>query len=111
MSGSDRRNNAERVRVLNDTFRTSFIGGRILLTAGTAELPPDLKAQLLLKVKDFTAFDEGSDPHHEHDFGVIELEGERYFWKIDLYEDPDVKDSDGEPLVNRVLTIMLAEEY
>jgi len=28
-----------------------------------------------------------------------------------LYEDPNVKDSDGEPLVNRVLTIMLADEY
>jgi hypothetical protein len=31
--------------------------------------------------------------------------------KIDLYEEPDVKDSNGEPAVTRVLTIMLAEEY
>jgi hypothetical protein len=31
--------------------------------------------------------------------------------EIDLYEEPDVKDSNGEPVVNRVLTIMLADEY
>jgi len=28
-----------------------------------------------------------------------------------LYEDPDVKDDNGNPAVTRVLTIMLAEEY
>lgn len=31
--------------------------------------------------------------------------------KIDLYEEPDVKDANGDPVVNRVLTIMLASEY
>jgi hypothetical protein len=28
-----------------------------------------------------------------------------------LYEEPDVKGANGEPVVTRVLTIMLAEEY
>ena len=32
-------------------------------------------------------------------------------WKFDLYEEPDVKGSNREPVVTRVLTIMLAEEY
>jgi hypothetical protein len=31
--------------------------------------------------------------------------------KVDLYEEPNVKDPNGEPVVNRMLTIMLAEEY
>jgi hypothetical protein len=31
--------------------------------------------------------------------------------KIDLYEEPDVKGANEEPVVTRVLTIMLAEEY
>ena len=52
-----------------------------------------------------------NDPHGEHDFGSFELEGERFFWKIDLYEEPDVKDANEEPLVARVLAIMLAEDY
>ena len=30
---------------------------------------------------------------------------------LDLYEEPDVKNPNGEPVVTRVLTIMLAEEY
>jgi hypothetical protein len=30
--------------------------------------------------------------------------------KIDLYEEPDVKGANEEPVVTRVLTIMLAEE-
>jgi hypothetical protein len=30
---------------------------------------------------------------------------------IDLYEEPGVKDANGEPVVTRVLTIMLADEY
>ena len=33
------------------------------------------------------------------------------FFKIDLYEEPDFKNPNGEPVVTRVLTIMLAEEY
>ena len=31
--------------------------------------------------------------------------------KIDLYKEPDVKSENGEPVVTRVLTIMLADEY
>jgi hypothetical protein len=31
--------------------------------------------------------------------------------KCGLYKEPDVKDQNGEPVVTRVLTIILAEEY
>ena len=99
------------IRVLNDNFRSTFVGGRVVITPGVRELPLDTNARVLLAVQSFSNFTKDNDPHGEHDFGAIELEGECYFFKLDLYEDPDVKDSDGEPLVNRVLTIMLAEEY
>jgi Protein of unknown function (DUF3768) len=101
----------EDIRVLNDNFRSTFIGGQIVMTAGVSELPLDVKAKVLLMVKAFNAFGEDNDPHGEHDFGNFEVAGETFFWKIDLYEEPDVKDSNGEPVVNRVLTIMLADEY
>jgi uncharacterized protein DUF3768 len=104
----------DRIRVLNDNFRSTFIGGRILLTAGVSELPIDVKAQALLTVKSFSAFDQDNDPHGEHDFGSFEVVGEKFFWKIDYYdcdcrygsEDPSDPD-----ITTRVLTIMFAEEY
>lgn len=100
-----------RVRELNDAFRTTLTGGRILVTPGVSALPPDVQVVALRRVATFDAFTEDNDPHGEHDFGSFELAGHRLFWKIDLYEDPDVKQAGGKPDVQRVLTIMLAEEY
>ncbi|HEY8623976.1 MAG TPA: DUF3768 domain-containing protein, partial [Casimicrobiaceae bacterium] len=44
-------------------------------------------------------------------FGAFDHKGDRIFWKIDLYEDPEVKGADGQPATTRILTIMLAEEW
>lgn len=102
------------IRVLNDNFRSTFIGGRVVLTSGVSELPIDVKAKALLVVKTFKDFTKDNDPHGEHDFGRFEVTGNTFFWKIDYYdvdcchgsEDP----SDPE-VTTRVLTIMLADEY
>ena len=104
-------NNTDRIRVLNDNFRSTFVGGQVVMTAGVNALPIDTKARVLLAVQSFSNFTKDNDPHGEHDFGNFEIDGETYFFKIDLYEEPEVKDSNGEPVVNRVLTIMLADEY
>ena len=96
---------------LNDAFRTSLTGGTVLLTVGVQELPDMVKAAAIRKVVDFDDFNEDNDPYGEHDFGSFELCNRRFFWKIDLYEEPGVKSENGEPVVNRVLTIMLADEY
>ena len=100
-----------RVRELNDAFRTTFEGGRVLITAGVGALPPILACEALQKVRTFTDFTPDNDPYGEHDFGRFELAGHAFIWKIDLYEAPFVKAADGAPVVTRVLTIMLAEEY
>ncbi len=39
----------------------------------------------------FDDFNADNDPHREQDFGSFELEGEKLFWKIDLYERELVK--------------------
>jgi Protein of unknown function (DUF3768) len=114
MSETTTLSKADRIRLLNDNFRTTFCGGRVLTTAGVAELPLDVKARLFLAVQSFSNFTNANDPHREHDFGAIELQGERYFFKLDYYdidcrfgsEDP----SDPEK-TTRVLTIMRADEY
>ena len=59
-------------------------------------------------------FDEGNDPHHEHDFGKIEVVGNEIFWKIDYYDktmDNGSEDPADPSKTSRVLTIMLASEY
>lgn len=81
------------------------------MTTGVSALDPVRLSRLLELLRAFNAFDEGNDPYGEHDFGALEDGGQKFFWKIDLYEDPDVKDDNGNPAVTRVLTIMLAEEY
>jgi Protein of unknown function (DUF3768) len=104
----------DRIRVLNDNFRSTFVGGRVLVTAGVRSLPLDANARVLLAVQSFSNFSKDNDPHREHDFGNFEIEGETYFWKIDYY-DPEVRFGSEDPAdpekTTRVLTIMRADEY
>ncbi len=104
----------ERIRELNDALRTTFAGGRVVVTAGVNALPTDVQAMILRKVATFGAFDEGNDPHGEHDFGSFEHTGRTFFWKIDYY-DTDMCNGSPDPsdpnVTTRVLTVMLSEEY
>src|SRR5437879_1069039 len=58
----------QRIRLLNDTFRTTFVGGKVMLTAGVDALPAEEKAMVLSKVRAFADFNGDNDPHGEHDF-------------------------------------------
>ena len=98
------------IRELNDAFRTAPVG-RVYVTKGIAAMPLEQQAEIMRRVRDFSAFTPDNDPYGEHDFGSFEFAGKTIFWKIDLYEEPGVKSENGEPVVNRVLTIMLADEY
>jgi hypothetical protein len=102
------------IRSLNDDFRRSFVGGVVLLTAGVEALPNKVRRSLLKRVRDFDAFTSDNDPHGEHDFGAINEDGVRFFWKIDAY-DRDMSAHSPDPtnpgVTTRVLTIMFAEEY
>ena len=104
----------KRIRELNDTLRRTFTGGRVLLTSGVDALPPDMKANVILAVRSFNAFDNNNDPHQEHDFCAFEVAGEKYFAKIDYYS-PDMQGGSEDPSdpekTARVLTIMFASEY
>ena len=105
---------ADRIRLLNDNFRTTLIGGQVVMTQGVAELPLVTKARVLLAVQSFDKFTEDNDPHREHDFGSFEIEGESYFFKIDYYA-LDMDGGSGDPAdpekTARVLTLMRADEY
>jgi hypothetical protein len=103
-----------RIRELNDAFRRTFHGGRVMMTSGVYELPDRVKAEALVQVANFSEFTADNDPHEEHDFGSFDLIGRKFFWKIDYYDKDLVNGSEdpGDPeCTTRVLTIMLAGEY
>lgn len=105
---------ADKIRALNDAFRTSMTGGQVFLTAGVDALPSDVKAMVIRRVATFDAFTADNDPHGEHDFGAFELAGHTFFWKINYYDAAMEFGSDdpADPTkTTRVLTIMLASEY
>ena len=111
MKGFDENQSTQKIAQLNDALRTSFTGGRLMVTAGVSALPESIQSDVLRAVQAFNTFTPDNGPHGEHDFGRVEIADHLVFWKIDVYEDPNVKDGNGEPAVMRVLTIMLAEEY
>jgi len=104
----------EVIRKLNDQFRCSFTGGRVVTTAGINNLPSESQSMLIRKVQQFDEFNPDNDPHGEHDFGRIDLLEKGFFWKIDYY-DTELKYGSENPAdpaaTTRVLTIMRAEEY
>ena len=100
-----------RIRALNDELRKDFSRGHAVMTIGIAALGAEAVARIVKTIEVYDDFCHANDPYEEHDFGSFEAEGHTIFFKIDLYEEPDVKNPNGEPVVTRVLTIMLAEEY
>ncbi|MEO1263603.1 MAG: DUF3768 domain-containing protein [Bacteroidota bacterium] len=106
----------ERIAELNDKLRTTFnpAAGMVMVTRGFQTLPPDDQIEILNLIKKFNDFSKGNNPYGEHDFGAIEKNGNRVFWKIDYYNESMTKGSEdpSDPeKTRRVMTIMLAQEY
>ena len=105
----------KRIRELNDRFRKEGLGrGSIMITQGIQEKGGGFAIAAVHAVRSFDAFTDDNDPWGEHDFGAIDLESEKVFFKIDYYDLSLEKDSENpanEGCTHRVLTIMLAAEY
>ena len=102
------------IRALNDALRRSLAGGVLMMTAGVIALGRAKQMAILDAVAAFDSFDADNDPYGEGDFGALQVEGERLFFKIDYFDrslighSPDPADPS---VTTRVLTIVLAEEY
>ena len=104
-----------RVRELNDLFRTSGKGtGSVMLTSGIQAEGEDFLKAAVLAVQSFSDFSDDNDPWGEHDFGSVEVSGQKVFFKFDYYDPTCTRGSENpgnEAVTHRVLTIMLASEY
>ncbi len=99
---------------LNDLLRTHGIGGKVVATPSIVNLSQNTRASILEAIRTFDTFTEDNDPYGEHDFGSVNIEGDKFFFKIDYY-DPKMErhsDNPADPQrTSRVMTIMRAEEY
>jgi hypothetical protein len=108
-------NHIKRIAQLNDLARKAMgVACRAVQTRGISALSPADQSAIREAIEKFEGFHDGNDPHGEHDFGAIEHNGQRIFWKIDYYDrnfefGSEHPEDPGQ--TERLLTIMLAEEY
>jgi hypothetical protein len=81
---------------------------------GIAALGHEAVERIVKTIAVFDDFCRANDPYNEHDFGALEVDGHTVFFKIDCY-DKTLTDHSPDPadptVTERVITIMLAEEY
>jgi hypothetical protein len=106
--------NTDRIRTLNDQLRRNLKTGTAVMTPGIAALGQDAVERIVKTIAVYDDFCHANDPYSEHDFGSFEADGRTVFFKIDYYDkaltyhSPDPSDP---AVTERVITIMLADEY
>jgi hypothetical protein len=102
------------IRTLNDQLRRDFSIGLAFMTPGVAALGAEVADRIFRTIAVFDDFCHANDPHQEHDFGSFEAEGHTIFFKIDYFDKTMTMhspDPSNPAVTQRVITIMLAEEY
>jgi hypothetical protein len=95
-------------------LRQNFQQGTAVMTPGVAALGAEAVARIVKTIAIYDDFYRANDPFEEHDFGAFEADGHTIFFKINYYDkaltchSPDPADPS---VTERVITIMLAEEY
>jgi Protein of unknown function (DUF3768) len=105
-----------RIRELNDRLRKDpYSGhGRVMVTASVNARGPLFAVKMLAAVAAFDAFAHGNDPYREHDFGVVDVDGTRVYFKIDYYDLElhfGSEDPSDPAKTTRVMTLMLPDDY
>ena len=72
-----------KIAALNDEFRRTGKGGRVMMTAGIRALGHSAVNSIISLVRTFNDFKENNDPYAEHDFGSYMVGGLKVFWKIE----------------------------
>lgn len=116
-----RLNDAARAGAL-PTSRTVFTRALAEILAGDADDLGARHASLMLgqaalrRLINQTPINPGNDPHGERDFGVVEFQAHKIFWKIDVYANDGTfawgSETPWDPQQSfRVVTIMLASDW
>ena len=104
----------DRIRALNDEFRQKISANLAVITLGVAALGKSAVDRIVKTIALYDDFFQATDPYHEHDFGSFDAEGQTIFFKIDYYDRAlicHLPDPANPSVTQRVMTIMLADEY
>lgn len=91
------------IRYLNDRFRSTFQGGKVVLTRGIRALPQEEITEILSKVSNFNDF-----------IGKFKYHNKQILWKVDYYDTDYVYASEDPADImktKRLLTILTTDEY
>ena len=102
------------IRTLNDHLRRNLSSGVAVMTPGVAALGADAAERIFRTIATFDDFCHANDPWQEHDMGMFEAEGHKVMFKIDYFDKTMTMhspDPSNPAVTQRVITIMLAEEY
>jgi hypothetical protein len=91
-----------------------IFGGAAVITPGIDALGEENVERIVQAVAAYADLSHASNPHEGHDFGAFEADGHKVIFKID-YLDKSLQHHSPDPanssVTERVITIMLAEEY
>ena len=89
--------------------------GRVLFTRAVAARGPLFPLLCLAKIAGHETFDPEDDPDGRHDFGAVNVDGVRVWFKIDLYADERMEWGTERPddpsRTYRVMTVMLPSDW
>lgn len=104
----------------NDAFRAGMVvggcpfPGSVVVTSGVSDRGRDFVTGAILAAAFDRDFCEDNDPYGDRSFGIVTVQGERLYWKIDYY-DADQEQGSDDPSdpgrTHRVLTILFPSEY
>ena len=95
--------------------RDGGLPGQVVFTRAVAARGPLFPLLCLLEIARHETFDPEDDPDGQHDFGEVEVEGQRVWFKVDLYADEAMEWGSERPddpaRTYRVMTVMLPSDW
>lgn len=103
----------EKNRSRNDELREHLLGGGTIASPKIAALDLSTLRRLIERLARYRGFSETSDQFDDHAFGAFDFESATVVFKIEVisFAPPPSSRSSIIDLDERVMTIMLAEEY
>lgn len=71
-----------KIQELNDSFRTSLSGGKVMITRGISLLPSEDGNNIVKQVQSFNSFNKNNDPMENTILGYLTLRETGFFGKL-----------------------------